>query len=153
MHTECASIKELWLCDEDCFDVVDFGHPPLAANLNVLDYMSLVRINTTTSVTLLSDVDPSVYGEDIYSYFTSATSTESFKSGFSIVMNSATPPTAYVSYNQANNVILKIDNALARNDLTGTTRFGGSSVSPGMLAILDNVIYGTGSTSIFKACA
>jgi hypothetical protein len=151
MHTECASIKELWLCDEDCFDVVDFGHPPLAANLNILDSMSLVRINTTTSVTLLSDVDPSVYGSVCYSFGVSQTT--SYKCGFSMAMNSATPPTAYVSYSQASNAILEIDNALARTDLTGTTRFGGASVSPGFLAILDDVIYGTSYTSIFKACA
>ena len=119
----------------------------VAGNTVAVSFMTLVRVAATTTP-LLTNIDPTMAGTNSY---TSSDGT-STRVGFSMVLNSQSPPTLYIAYTQDSKPLMKMANAFTRSASDATTNFGGTNVYPSKLTIRDNVVYGAGSGAIFKAC-
>lgn len=108
-----------------------------------------VVVNTTSrTASLLSGIDPTGAGGVSFT----KTDYSRTKAGFSMVLDSSSPPTLYIAYTTSNNSVTVMTNALTRLPTDPTTSFGGKAVYPSHIALLDGVAYAASGGTVYKTC-
>jgi hypothetical protein len=108
----------------------------------------VVRVTASGSTTLLSGIDPTANGGVSFS----KTDYSSTKAGFSMVLTADASPTLYIAYTTASKTVTAMTNAFTRSPSDSTFSFGGSTVYPSHLALLNGVVYAASGGTVYKTC-